>query len=91
MLTYDLDKKSNFPLYESLYSHIRSDILKGNIKVNEKLPSKRALANHLHISITTVENAYSQLILEGYIHSEAGRGFFVNELSVPLLSDRFQG
>lgn len=83
MLTYHLDKKPDFPLYESLYCCIRDDILNGTIAVNEKLPSKRALANHMHISVTTVENAYSQLILEGYIHPEAGRGFFVNELSVP--------
>jgi len=81
MLTYNLVKNPKITLYDSLYSNIRDDILSGKIRENEKLPSKRSLANHLKISVTTVENAYSQLLLEGYIHSEAGRGFFVNELT----------
>ena len=82
MLTYNLEKTPKHALYETLYSNIRDDILKGRIRENEKLPSKRSLANHLKISVTTVENAYAQLILEGYIHSEAGRGFFVNEMNI---------
>lgn len=81
MLTYNLNKSPSHPLYDELYSNIRDDILSGRIAVNEKLPSKRSLANHLQISVTTVENAYSQLILEGYIHSEQGRGFFVNNFA----------
>ena len=67
MLTYDLEKNPDHPLYDSLYRCIRDDILSGKIRENEKLPSKRRLAAHLQISVTTVENAYSQLILEGYI------------------------
>ena len=81
MLTYDLENKEGVSLYEALYENIRDDIRSGRIKMNEKLPSKRGLAAHLKISVTTVENAYAQLMLEGYIHSEPGRGFFVNEVS----------
>lgn len=44
MLTYDLKKAPGQPLYESLYRHIRSDILCGVLQPGEKLPSKRALA-----------------------------------------------
>ena len=80
MLTYDLEQYKPKPLYEALYTCIRNDIVAGNIKINEKLPSKRALSKHMNISVTTIENAYAQLILEGYIRSEQGRGFFVNEL-----------
>ena len=82
MLTYDLEQFKPKPLYESLYTCIRNDILSGRISTGEKLPSKRSLARHMNISVTTVENAYTQLIVEGYIRSEQGRGFFVNKLEM---------
>ncbi len=82
MLTYDLDQYKGKSLYESLYMCIRNDILSGTIKADEKLPSKRALASHMNLSVTTIENAYSQLITEGYIRAEHGRGFFVNKMDL---------
>ena len=75
MLTYDL-KKWNLPLYDALYREIREDILSGRISHGEKLPSKRALAEHLRISKVTVENAYAQLLAEGYISSRCRCGYF---------------
>ena len=77
MLTYDLKNRKNRSLYEALYDNIRQDILNGNLTDDERLPSKRALARHLGVSITTVENAYERLQNEGYIYSKAGSGFFV--------------
>lgn len=49
----------------------------GNLKAHEKLLSKRALAAHLNVSVVTVENAYSQLLAEGYIYSKPKSGFYV--------------
>ena len=49
MLTYTLDREAG-PLYEALYRGIRGDILEGRLMPGEKLPSKRALADHLKIS-----------------------------------------
>ena len=80
MLTYDLNNRGDSTIYEFLYGCIKSDIMEGRLAANEKLPSKRALAKNLGISVTTIENAYAQLGLEGYIKSEAGKGFFVNEV-----------
>lgn len=80
MLTYDMSKRGKATMYEYLYQKIREDIQQGHIKEKEKLPSKRALAEHLHISIKTVENAYDQLLLEGYISSEEKRGYFANRI-----------
>ncbi|MBR6697963.1 MAG: PLP-dependent aminotransferase family protein [Lachnospiraceae bacterium] len=80
MLTYDLEKRGNIPLYDYLYRCIKDDILAGNIKPFEKLPSKRTLAKHLNISIITVENAYAQLNLEGYIYSLEAKGYYANSL-----------
>lgn len=80
MLTYDLELRGDKPLYEFIYYSIREDILNGKIMPFEKLPSKRALAAHLRVSVITVKNAYEQLAAEGYITSEEKRGYFVCDL-----------
>ena len=79
MLTYELTKTPGCPLYESLYRCIRDDILSGKLPCGEKLPSKRALAQHLEVSKVTVEGAYAQLLAEGYICSREKVGYFVEE------------
>lgn len=81
MLTYDMSKRGKLTMYEYLYQRIREDIQQGHIKGGEKLPSKRALAEHLQVSIKTVENAYDQLLLEGYICSEEKKGYFANRIN----------
>lgn len=68
-------------MYEYLYKCIRNDITQGKIKAGEKLPSKRSFAKNLGISVITVENAYGQLLAEGYIYSMPKRGFYVSDLS----------
>ncbi len=80
MLDYDLAKRGSNSLYEYLYQCIRDDILSGGITAHEHLPSKRALADHLAVSVITVENAYGQLAAEGYIYSLPRRGFYASEL-----------
>ena len=82
MLTYDLTAH-HMPLYEALYRSIREDILQGRLPTGEKLPSKRALADHLHISKITVETAYGQLLAEGYIRAREKVGYFVEEVDRP--------
>lgn len=79
MLTYNMDNRQELPLYDYLYRCIKNDILSGRIGIGEKLPSKRSLAKHLDISVVTVENAYAQLLLEGYITSCEKKGYFVND------------
>ena len=81
MLTYDFGKRGNLSLYEYLYQSIKEDISSGRLKAKEKLPSKRELASHLQVSIKTVENAYAQLLLEGYIYAEEKRGYYVSKIS----------
>ncbi len=77
MLTYDLSKREKLTIYEYLYKCIKQDILEGELKVNDRLPSKREFAKHHQISLKSVENAYDQLLTEGYIYSEEKRGYFV--------------
>ena len=80
MLTYTLKKYPGLPLYESLYRCIREDILSGVLQPGEKLPSKRALAENLEVSKITVEAAYNQLLLEGFIRSREKVGYFVESV-----------
>lgn len=84
MLTYNFEDKGKSPLYVYLYNSIKADILCGNLKSDEKLPSKRNLAEHLKISVVTVENSYAQLILEGYIYSVEKKGYFISKLHETL-------
>ena len=79
MITYNFTNTGSDSLYEYLYKCIKNDILQGNIKPGEKLPSKRSFAKNLGISVITVENAYEQLIAEGYIYSMPKRGFYVTD------------
>ena len=67
MLTYDMDGRGGASLYEHLYRCIRGDILSGALPAGEKLPSRRRLAEHLNVSVMTVEGAYRQLEAEGYL------------------------
>ena len=68
MLTYNFAEAQG-PLYEYIYQCIKEDILAGNLQQGEKLPSKRAFAKNNGISTITIQNAYDQLISEGYILS----------------------
>ena len=81
MLTYSFDNRGKDTLYEYLYKQIKNDINNHKLAPKEKLPSKRALSKHLNISTITVENAYNQLVAEGYIYSIPKSGFYVSDIS----------
>ena len=85
MLTYSFANLKGESMYTHLYKCIKKDILAGTLKPTEKLPSKRMLAKNLGISLITVENAYAQLLVEGYIYSEPKRGYYVAKLQQQLL------
>ena len=73
---YDVEKRGDKPIYEYLYMCIRDDIVGGRIKGGEKLLSKRRLAQQEGVALITVENAYEQLIVEGYIESRERSGYY---------------
>lgn len=80
MLTYSINQRDEKSKYYFLYTSIKEDILSGTIKQNEKLPSKRSLAEHLGVSLITVETAYQMLKDEGYIESRERSGYYVAEI-----------
>ena len=81
MLTYSFENIGNESLYEHLYNSIKKDILDGKLSKGDKLPSKRAFAKHLNISTITIENAYYNLLSEGYIYSIPKKGYYVAEIN----------
>ena len=88
MITYTFTNTGSDSLYEYLYKCIKNDILQGTIKAGEKLPSKRTFAKNLGISVITVENAYEQLIAEGYIYSIPKKGFYVTDLKKEVETEK---
>lgn len=84
MLTYSFENIGNDTLYEYLYKCIKTDILNQVLKPHDKLPSKRNFAKNLDVSTITVENAYAQLIAEGYLYSLPKKGYYVADISHPL-------
>ncbi|TVP86741.1 MAG: PLP-dependent aminotransferase family protein [Acholeplasmataceae bacterium] len=83
MLTIYLDEHAKKPLYMQLYDHVRQAIIEGRVEAHEKLPSKRRLAAHLKVSTLTVEQAYQQLIVEGYVYAIEKKGYFVEPYIAP--------
>ena len=71
------------PLYEQIYRALKENILSGAFESGEKLPSKRALAKQLSVSLITVENAYAQLAAEGYLYAVQKKGYYVAALETP--------
>lgn len=68
-------KKGSAPLYQQIYQQVKSDILLGYLSPNEKILGTRTLAKMLGVSRNTVDRAYMQLTLEGYIESRQNAGF----------------
>ena len=75
------DETRKKPYYLQLYDYIRDAILSGEITEGEKLPSLRSLSKSTHLSITTIEQAYNQLLVEGYVSSRAQSGFYVSRVA----------
>ena len=76
------DEKSKVPKYIQLYEHIKNEIHEGTLKEGAKLPSLRRDSEVLNIINPTVENAYNQLIVEGYIESKYKSGYYVINIDI---------
>jgi len=76
-----LDKSGAKTLSEQLFAQIKQDIVDGKLVKNAPLKSLRVLCEELNVSRNTVDNAYQQLIAEGYVRSAHGKGYFVEDIS----------
>ena len=68
-----VSNKASRPLYEQIASQIKAAIMSGELKAGEAIPSVRSLAKSLHISILTVQKAYTTLQEDGFIETTAGK------------------
>lgn len=87
-MNIQIETKGTTAIYEQIMLQIKSKIVEGKLKVNEQLPSIRALAAQLQISVITTKKAYEELEKEGLIHSVAGKGFFVSECNQDYLKEK---
>ena len=82
-----IDNKSGLPIYDQLYSQIKSQIINGALQEDEALPSIRNLAKDLRISVITTKRAYDELEKEGFIYTIPAKGCFVAPKNVELLRE----
>ena len=82
-----IDNRSGAPIYDQIYSQIKDAIVSGQVAAGEALPSIRALAKDLRISVITTKRAYDELEREGFIDTLPGKGRFVAERSAELLRE----
>lgn len=82
-----IDNRSGLPIYDQIYSQIKSQIMSGALDADEALPSIRGLAKELRISVITTKRAYDELEKEGFIYTIAGKGCFVAPKNTELLRE----
>ena len=76
-----VSNKTSRPLYEQISTQIKSQIMNGELKAGEALPSIRSLAKSLQISVLTVQKAYDLLQSDGFIETTAGKGLCISTKS----------
>lgn len=66
------------PIYEQITTQVKALIISGELKAGDAIPSMRALAKSIHVSVITVQRAYEELQRDGFIETTVGRGSFVS-------------
>ena len=86
-MTILIDNKSGAPIYDQIYSQIKSQIINGALSEDEMLPSIRNLAKDLRISFITTKRAYEELEKGGFIYTVPGKGCFVAPKNIEFLRE----
>ncbi len=68
----------NKPIYEQITSQIKAMIMSGELRSGDPIPSMRALAKSIHVSVINVQKAYEDFQRDGFINIAVGRGSFVS-------------
>ena len=87
-MNISIQPQSNLAIYEQLVDQFKDEIIKGNLKEGDIMPSIRALAKELRISVITTKRAYEELEKDGLIYSVAGKGFYVNQQDTNILREK---
>ena len=73
-----ISSNTSKPIYEQITSQIKAMIMSGELKTGDPIPSMRALAKSIHVSVITVQKAYEDLQRDGFIETTAGKGCYVS-------------
>lgn len=87
-MQFVISGQSVLPIYEQIIGQIKTAIVSGSLVPGDMLPSIRALAKDLQISVITTKRAYEELEKEGLIYSVSGKGFFVCDQNTDLLREK---
>ena len=82
-----ISNSGNLPIYEQITNQIKDMIMRGELRGGEALPSMRALAKDLHISVITTKRAYEELERSDFIHTVVGRGSFVSDANTEVMKE----
>lgn len=82
-----IDNRNGAPIYDQIYSQIKIQIISGELKENEMLPSIRGLAKDLRISFITTKRAYEELEKDGFIYTIPAKGCYVAPKNVELIRE----
>ncbi|MBR1393547.1 MAG: GntR family transcriptional regulator [Ruminococcus sp.] len=84
-----ISNSSGEPIYEQIVSQVKAQIMSGELAEGDALPSMRALAQSLRISVITTKRAYEELERDGFIESFTGKGSFVKRQNRELLREEY--
>ena len=82
-----IDNRSGTPIYEQIYTQIKNQIIGGDLREDEALPSIRSLAKDLRISVITTKRAYEELERDGFIVTVPGKGSYVAEKNLDFVRE----
>ena len=85
-----ISNASDKPIYEQIFTQIKAHILSGTLEPGQALPSIRALAKDLRVSVITTKRAYDELEQAGYVNTVPGKGCFVADHSLQLVREAVQ-
>lgn len=83
-----IQSQGTLAIYEQIVNQMKNEIVTGSLVPGEALPSIRALASELQVSVITTKRAYEELEKEGLIRSVAGKGFYVCESNKDYLKEK---
>lgn len=83
-----ISNSSSVPIYEQIKDTIINQIISGELREEELLPSIRSLAKDIRISVMTIKKAYDELEREGYIITVQGKGSFVAPKNLELIKEQ---
>lgn len=85
-----INSSSMIPIYEQIVEQIKAQILSGELKENDNLPSVRTLSKDLRISALTVKKAYDSLEQEGFTVTVHGKGTYVAAANKEMMMEEYR-